>query len=175
MEARSGLPATREHEARELGKLGVEAVALGLEPVDLLLRRAQPSLVLERNREIRAEVEELVLHAKEHLANGRRSPAGEHEPESRVELVDGAVRGDPLVELRHARAVAERGLARVAAARVDLRQPNRLVAVARHGRTLGASRITPAANRPPTRDPREAGARGCERAMTSRWISLVPS
>ena len=59
-------------------------------------------------------------------------------PDRRVQLVDRAVRGDPGVELRHARAVAERGLARVAAARVDLRQPNRLVALARHASYITA-------------------------------------
>ena len=102
------------------------------------------------------------------------APAGEHETDGRVELVDGAVRGDALVELRHARAVAERRLARVAAARVDLRQPDRLVAVARHGRTLGASRVR---LRQAATDP--GSSRSCrpriDRAMTSRWISLVPS
>ena len=106
--------------------------------VDLLLRDAQPAFLLERHGEIGAEVEELVLDADEHLANRTAHTPGEHEPESRVQLVDGPVGGDPRVELRYARAVAERRLAGVAAACVDLRQPYRLVALARHGRTLGA-------------------------------------
>ena len=55
-------------------------------------------------------------------------------PERRVELVDGAVRLDARVELRDARPVAERRLPRVAAARVDPRQANRLVLRARHAR-----------------------------------------
>ena len=93
----------------------------------------------------------------ERLAQRVRQLAGEHDPERRVELVDGAERADPAVELRDARAVAERGLARVAAARVDPRQPDRLVA-----RLMRFS----------------AGSRCSSRmwrAITSRWISLVPS
>ena len=61
------------------------------------------------------------------------------------------------VELRDARPVPERGLAAVPAARVDPRQPHRLVALARAHRATGS------------RGPRSS------RAITSRWISLVPS
>ena len=64
----------------------------------------------------------------------RRAVAREDDAEQRVELVGRAVRGDPRIELRDARAVAERGLPRVAAARVDARQANRLVGGAGHGR-----------------------------------------
>ena len=75
VEPRSGLRSARQHEALELGKIGVEAVAVGLERVDLLLRRTQPPLQLERDGEIGAEIEELVLDAREHVPQlGRGSP-----------------------------------------------------------------------------------------------------
>ena len=57
------------------------------------------------------------------------------------------------IELRDAGAVAERGLARVAATRVDPSQADRLVALPGHV----------------SRNPNRA------RAITIRWISLVPS
>ena len=66
----------------------------------------------------------------------RRAVAGEHDADRGVHLVDRAEGGDARVELRDAGAVAERGLPRVAAARVDLRQPDGLVSLARHARTL---------------------------------------
>jgi hypothetical protein len=53
----------------------------------------------------------------------------EHDAERRVQLVDRPERADAAVQLRHARAVAEGGLASVAAAGVDPRQPNGLVAL----------------------------------------------
>ena len=83
----------------------------------------------------------------------------EHETDLRVELVDHPVGGDARIELRGPRAVAEARLAPVAAARVDLGQADRLVALAR-AHPCASSR---------SRRPR------IERAITSRWISLVPS
>ena len=132
---------------------------------------------------------------------------GEHHTESSVQLVDGAERTDAAVELGNARAVAERGLAAVAGARVDAREPNRLVAVPR------AHRLLQIGTKPALRCARNAGsversgwwvetptrvgvftrvrvyikgdrhratsARSVrpriERAITRRWISLVPS
>ena len=63
---------------------------------------------------------------------GRR----EREPDQRVELVDGAERGDTRIQLRRAGAVAETGLAGVTRARVDARQAHRLVALPWHGSRL---------------------------------------
>ena len=61
-------------------------------------------------------------------------------PEQRVQLVDLAVGPDERIELRDTRPVAERRLAAVAAARVDPRQPDRLVSAPRaHGPTIGAT------------------------------------
>ena len=69
-------------------------------------------------------------------SSSSRRVRGQGQPDVRVQLVDGAERGDPAVELRHARPVAEAGLAPVAAARVDARQPDGLVGLARHGHRL---------------------------------------
>ena len=100
MEPSGGLAPAGEHEARQLRKLRVEAIALALERVDLLLRRAQPPLVLERDGEIGTQVEELVLDAGEHGPDVARAVAGDDDPERRVQLVDRAVRADPRIQLR---------------------------------------------------------------------------
>ena len=72
-----GLRPAREDEALELGKLGVEAVAVLLEPVDERLLDPQAPLDLARDGEVGADVEELVLDALERLArsSSRSSPA----------------------------------------------------------------------------------------------------
>jgi Bacterial Ig-like domain (group 1) len=111
-------------EAAELGKGRVRGVAVTFEPVDRRLVDAQlPVTRGIRHREVGAEIEELVLNPFELGRHGRDSrPA-----EDGVQFVDRAVSTHERVELRHARHVPERGRPRVAAARVDLRQPNRLV------------------------------------------------
>jgi hypothetical protein len=121
-----------QDETPELGEVGVEAVTVGLESVDLRLGHAQPVLPLERDGEVGAEVEKLVLDAFEHVADPRRAPGGEDDADRGVELVDGAVGCDPLVQLGHPRAVAERRLPRVARSRVDAGQADRLVSRAAH-------------------------------------------
>src|SRR6187549_1769407 len=123
------LVASRQDEAPELVEVFVEAVAVRLETVDLLLCDAQPTLVPERHRQVGTEIEELVLYAVQYGADGLGARCREHEPECGVELVDGPVGTDPLVALGHARTVAERGVPRVAAACVDLREPDRLVSL----------------------------------------------
>ena len=86
----------------------------------------------EGHADVGADVEELVLHALEHRAQRVRERRSEREADLGVQLVDRSVRGDQGIALRGPRAVAERGLAEVTAARVDPRQPDRLVALARH-------------------------------------------
>ena len=102
-----GLCPTREDEALELGKLGVEAVAVLLEAVDDRLLDPQPALDLARDREIGADVEELVLDALERLTERVAQLPGEHDAECSVQLVDGPERDDARVELRDPRPVAE--------------------------------------------------------------------
>src|SRR5262249_31659310 len=110
-----------EDEALEPGQRGVRGVAPRLEPAARPFRDAQAAVPRrKRNREIGPEVEEFVLDAVE-----TARPAHE-----RVELVDVAHRGDPRIELRDARAVAEARLPLVSAARVDPCQADGLVALA---------------------------------------------
>jgi len=141
MQARSSLAPTWEHEALELRKLRVEPVAVTLERVDLLLRDAEARFVLQRNREVSAQVEELILDAAEHGPHVVGAVGSENESDGRIQLVHGSVGCDPRVELRHPGAVAERRLAQVAPAGVDLGQPYRLVAIARHVRRLGRMNV----------------------------------
>ena len=141
MKPRGDLAPTREDEALQVGQLVVEDVAVTLERIDLNLGHAEPRLVLHRDREIGAEVEELVLDAGEDDANRFRAIRRDDDSDGCVQLVDGAKRGDPVVELGDAASVAERRLPRVASARIDACQPNRLVSFARHPRRLGRMRI----------------------------------
>ncbi len=144
MQPRSSLAPAGEHETPELGQIGVEDVAVALDSIDLRLHDAQASLALHRNREVGPEIEELVLDAGENLRDLGRAPGRKDQPDGGVELVDGPERSDPGVELRHPGAVAERRLPLIAAARVDLRQPYRLVAIAVHARRLGSLQVRPA-------------------------------
>src|SRR5262245_42181086 len=45
-----------KHEALELGQVRVEPIAVLLESIDLLLSDTEPALVVERHREVRAEI-----------------------------------------------------------------------------------------------------------------------
>src|SRR5205814_2214491 len=104
----SGRPATRssrrdawEDEALQWLELVVELVAQALELVDLGLRDAQPLVLLgERNRDVRAGVEQLVLDALERGADAVGKRRGEREAELRLHLVDDAVRDDARIGLR---------------------------------------------------------------------------
>ena len=117
-----------QDEALQRLELLVEPVAVGLERLNLRLLDPQlPVALREGHREVGADVEELVLDPLERIGE---CPRGDREPELRVQLLDRADRRDPRVGLGHAGAVAERGLPGVAAARVDLREPNRLVSLA---------------------------------------------
>ena len=82
--------------------------------------------------------------------------AGGHPPASTTPIgefssSDGSVGRNPRVELRDPRSVAEGGLPRVASARVDLREPDGLVASARHVVPTIASRSRPAPRSPAAR------------------------
>ena len=137
VQARGNLGPARKYEALELRELGVEPVAVALQRVDLLLCDAQARVLLHGDGEIGAKIEELVLNTAEHRAQVVGAVSGQNETDNRVQFIDGPVRGDPGVELGDARAVSERRLPRVAPTGVDPRQPDGLVAIARHGRRLG--------------------------------------
>src|SRR4029450_6153295 len=132
VEPRRGFGSSRQDEALELGEGLVVPVAELLELVDLRLRDSEAGgLRRERNRKIRAEVEEGVLDPRERGAQfGVELVEGQHEADVRVELVDGTVRDDARVELGDARAVSQARLAPGAAPRVDLRQADGLVPAA---------------------------------------------
>jgi hypothetical protein len=136
VQARGDFRAAREDERLQRLEPLVPAVALRLERVHLRLRDAQRFFV-RRNREVGAQIEELVLNAREHVAQlafgGDRGP-----PDERVQLVDLPARRNTRVRLRHARAVAERRLTSVAAARIDPRQTDGLIRIPRHSRRLRA-------------------------------------
>jgi hypothetical protein len=85
------------------------------------------------NRQLAAEVEELVLDDDEQLADVVGQGLGEEHAERRVELVDIAERGDAQMALGDAAAVAEAGRAVVAGPRRDLGQ------AIRHGRGILAA------------------------------------
>ncbi len=107
--------------------LALEALDLGGEDAE----RAGAAPVLFRGAQIGAEVEQIVLDPPEHRVGLGIGP-GVHpsvhmeagEADRGVGFVDRAVGGDPQRVLRHARTVAERGLALVAATGVDPGQPN---------------------------------------------------
>ena len=144
VQPRGDLGAAGQHEARQVGELGVEAVAVVLERGDLRVADPQPVGDAERDREIGAEIEELVLNASQHLAHLGGEVSGERETDVRVQLVDGAERGDPAVELRHPafrrRGSSPRGLP----TGVDPGEPHWLIALAGHGHRLRRMEIRPA-------------------------------
>ena len=133
MERGGSRGAAGQHEAPELGKLGVEPVAVRLEPVDERLLDPEPALDVRGHGEVGTEVEELILDAFEDSPDLIGHVSGEHDPDGRVELVHGAVPGDARIALRDARPIAERRLPRVAAAGVDPVEAYRLVLRAWHG------------------------------------------
>ena len=125
--AAAGVPPGRINEF-ERPQRGVHRIDLVLETLDLGGGDAQcagSAPAVFRRAQIRAEVEEIVLDAVEHLVC-RLIGVQAGDPDRRVCFVDGAISGDAQAMLRHAGAVAERGLATIAAARVDPGQPNHL-------------------------------------------------
>ena len=124
--------AAGKHEGAERLQLGVHLVDLALEPRDL--RRGDPEalapVVLARRGEIGAEIEEVVLDARQHRVEfGRdREP---RQPDMGIGLVDGADRREAEVGFRPPLAGAERRGAGVAGAGVDLVEDDHLSALAK--------------------------------------------
>ena len=85
VQARRRLGAARKHEAPQLRQRRVRLVAVGLEPVDRRLVDPQAAVaLLERHRQVGAEVEELVLDPREPRVAGHDL----RPPEQGVQLVD---------------------------------------------------------------------------------------
>ncbi len=126
---RRGCPAG-QNEALQHRQVGVEVIAELLEAIDVGLLDAEPVADAEWDRQVGADVEEVVLDALERRVE-LLGQAGvrQHNAERRIQLVDRAEGADAAVELGHTRAVAERRLPFVARARVDACQADGLVAL----------------------------------------------
>ena len=99
----------------------VHRVDLGFEPLHLRgddAQRSSAALAALGRAQIGAEIEQIVLDARQHRV-GLGIGMEPRQADRGVGLVDRAERLDPQRLLRHAAAVAERGLSLVAAARVD--------------------------------------------------------
>ena len=81
MQRGRGGRAAGQHEARQLRQVVVEAVAELLERVDRRLLDPQPTLDPDRDAEIGADVEQLVLDPRERLDERGRAVAGEDDAE----------------------------------------------------------------------------------------------
>src|SRR5699024_8719611 len=140
--------ATREDERGQVGQLGVELVDPGLEPVDVGLldpQRRVLGVLLDRGRQVRAGVEEVVLHRAQ---DGRdtlvEATERDGQTDRRVGLVAVRVRHQPGVVLAHTREVGQTRGAVVTGAGIDLRQMNSHVSqpTRRDGsRLLGSGRV----------------------------------
>ncbi len=160
MENRGRLGSAGKDEALERSKPRVDQVAELLEPYHLFGADPKPlTLVVGGNRKVGAEIEQLVLNLLEPGSKLVGDSGGEEDSDERVQLVNRSEGFDPKIRFRDACSVAEARLPCVARARVDACQPNGLVAPAGHA-GVGTAR-----------SPRPR----IERAITRRWISLVPS
>ena len=117
----------RQDERVERPEPGIHPVDLAFEPRHLRRNNAQCPLprrapAVFRGAEVGAEIEQIVLDARQHcirIGIRRRTHMQPRQPDRGIGLIDRAERLDPERLLWHARAVAERGLARVAAPCVD--------------------------------------------------------
>ena len=115
---------TGEHERPQRLELGVEPVDLALEPLGLRIDDGQPlaarPLGLVWGAQIRAEVEQIVLDARQHRVRFRiRAGMEARETDHGIELVDRPVSGNAQIVFAPARAAAERGRPVVSGAGVD--------------------------------------------------------
>ena len=100
-------------------EIGVETIDFGFEPLDLRCRDAERIRALAGRAEIGAEVEKIVLDARQHLVHLTLGMEPS-QADSGVGLVDRAISGDAEIVLGEAGPIAKRGLALIAAAGVDL-------------------------------------------------------
>ena len=120
----AGVPPGSTKERKRL-ELAVQRIDLAFEPLDLRIAHRQPAagiLALVGVAKLGAEIEQIVLDAREHGIEGGIGAAGMDagKADRGVGLIQRAVALDPKVVFRHAPAGAERGRAVVAGARVDL-------------------------------------------------------
>ena len=107
--------------------MGVERVDVLFKAVDLRCQDAQPfSLpVTLRNRQIGAEIEQIILHPSEHGIDERDLRQMKSRDTDRgIGFIDGSVSADAQIVFRAALSAAERGRAVIAGARVDAVENN---------------------------------------------------
>ena len=129
VQVRGASAAAGQHEGIERRQLGVHAIDLVLQTLDLGVDDAQAILgaFTFRCAQIGAEIEQIVLDARQHLV-GVALGMQAHDADGGVGFVDRAERRDSLVVLGHALAGAERGRALVAALGVDACQTHHVSA-----------------------------------------------
>ena len=94
--------------------------------IEVLLERRDPPLVehdVARDGQLPAEIEKIVLHARETGADVLGKRLGEQGADVAVQLVHAAQRIDAGAVLRDAAAVTQAGIALVAGSRIDPAQP----------------------------------------------------
>ena len=132
MDPRGAFVPAWQHEALELGKIGVEDVAVGLERVDLRLRGAELVVLALHGTERSAPTSNSSFCTRSSTTPDRVGQlTGERDPEQGVQLVDRTVGSDPGIELRGGYP-SPTTFPAIPAARVDLRQPYGLVVFAGH-------------------------------------------
>ena len=118
VDERGGTGASRQDELLQRREIGVVVLDRALQPVDV--RRGDR--LVAGNRQLPAEIEEIVLDVGQQRPHGVLHVFREHDADRRVELVDGADRFDARAVLGDARAIAETRGAGVPGAGDDFRQ-----------------------------------------------------
>ena len=141
----AGEPPGSTNERKRL-KLAVERIDLAFQPRHLRIAHLQSAariLGLVGEAKIGAEIEQIVLDAREHGIERGHAVAGMQagEADGGVGLVERAIALDPEIVFRHAPARAERGRAVVAGARVNLAENDHPHRQARAGSTLEVQRL----------------------------------
>src|SRR5438132_1563277 len=113
-----GARPAREDEFLQRRQHGVELVEQRLEPLNLAFGHRRTA----RNRDVPAQIEQIVLDVLEDRAYFFGNPLGEQQADRGIELVDLSERDDARAVLARPRAVAEARFAGIAGTGVDLRQ-----------------------------------------------------
>ncbi len=129
MQGRGGRRPTRQDEGRQRRKVGVEPVNFPLKPRHLSFEDSQRPGRVARCRQIGAEVEQVILGARQHgIEDGVVREMQTRQAEAGVGLVHRAVGLDPRIELVDALATGQPRSAAVPGPRIDFRQSDHLAA-----------------------------------------------
>src|SRR3974390_3031839 len=121
MEVSGGRAPTRQNERSQRGEISVERVDLALEPFHLRVGdgQARSAGTFLRETEIRFHVEQVVLYAREQRIERLVAGVDARQPDGRAELVQRSIGSDAQVVFLPPFAVAPRGGAVIAGARID--------------------------------------------------------